>query len=151
MLDNLTDLVRQNAGEAVINNPSIPNEKNEQAVENARGSIMSTLQHALSGGRLNEVLGFFKKGSSGSPEIVQEATSNYAKDLQINLGLNEEEAKARTRAIAYYAIENGYVEKAKSLEIDGKHYNLDQTIFVNLINLSNQQIYRLKFTMDELK
>jgi hypothetical protein len=92
MLDNLTNLVRQNAGKAVIDNPAIPNEKNEQAVETAGKSIMSTLQNALSGGKINDVLGFFKNGRSGAPEIVQEATTNYASDLQIKLGLNTEQA-----------------------------------------------------------
>jgi len=92
MFENLINLVRQNAGDAVISNPSIPNEKNETAVETAGSSIMATLKNALAGGRLNDVLGFFKNGKQGSPEIVQEATDNYAKDLQNNLGLAPAEA-----------------------------------------------------------
>jgi len=72
-------------------------------------------------------------------------------DMKDMLSISEDEAKTRTRAIALYAIENGYVEQAKSLEIDGKQYDLDQSIFVNLKNPSNQQIYRVEFTMDELK
>ena len=67
------------------------------------------------------------------------------------LSLSEDEVKARTRVIALYAIENGYVDIAKSLEIDKKHYDLDQSLFINLINPSNQQSYRIKFTMDELQ
>ena len=94
MLDNLINLVRQNAGEAVISNPSIPNEKNETAVQDAGNSILATLQNALSGGRLNDVLGFFKNGNSGSPQIVQEATGNYAQDLQNKLGLDPAEAQS---------------------------------------------------------
>ncbi len=97
MFDNLINLVRQNAGDAVISNPSIPNEKNEAAVENAGSSIMATLKNALSEGRLNDVLGFFKNGKQGSPELVQEATDNYSQDLQNNLGLAPAEAnKAAT-------------------------------------------------------
>jgi hypothetical protein len=94
MLDNLINLVRQNAGDAVINNPAIPNEKNEAAVQDAGSSILATLQNALSGGRLNDVLGFFKNGDSGSPELVQEATGNYAQDLQNKLGLDPTEAQS---------------------------------------------------------
>lgn len=94
MLDNLINLVRQNAGDAVINNPAIPNEKNEAAVQSAGSSILATLQNALSGGRLNDVLGFFKNGDSGSSEIVQEATGNYAQDLQNKLGLDPTEAQS---------------------------------------------------------
>lgn len=92
MLENLINLVRQNAGDAVINNPSIPNEKNEEAVQTAGGSILSTLKNALAGGRLNDVLGYFKKGKQGSPELVQEATNNYSQELQNKLGIDPAEA-----------------------------------------------------------
>ena len=92
MFENLINLVRQNAGDAVISNPSIPNEKNEAAVETAGGSIMATLKNALAGGRVNDVLSFFKNGKQGSSELVQEATNNYAQDLQDNLGLAPAEA-----------------------------------------------------------
>ena len=92
MLENLINLVRQNAGDAVINNPSIPNEKNEEAVETAGNSILSTLKKALTNGRLNDVLGFFKNGQQGSPGLVREATNNYAQDLQNNLGIEPAEA-----------------------------------------------------------
>lgn len=94
MLDNLMNLVRQYAGNAVVNNPAIPNEHNEAAVQSAGSSIMSTLQNALSGGRLNEVLGFFKNGGAGSHDIVQEATGNYAHDLQDKFGVNAAEAQS---------------------------------------------------------
>ncbi len=48
---------------------------------------MSTLKNALSGGRLNDVLGFFKNGQQGSPQLVQEATDNYAQELQSKMHL----------------------------------------------------------------
>ena len=93
MLDNLINLIRGNSNDAIVNNKAIPNEKNEQAVQTAGTSIMSTLQNALSGGRLSDVLNYFKGGGSGSDEIVKEATNNYAKDLQTNVGISEAEAQ----------------------------------------------------------
>jgi hypothetical protein len=99
MFENLINLVRQNAGDAVISNPSIPNEKNEAAVETAGGSIMATLKNALAGGRLDDVLGFFKNGKQGSPELVREATNNYAQDLQNNLGVAPAEASKAAAAL----------------------------------------------------
>jgi hypothetical protein len=93
MLNKLIDLIRENAGTGIIDNKAIPNEKNEQAVQTAGSSIMTTLQNALSGGRLDEVLGFFKGENAASSNIVKEATDTYAKDLQTNVGLNEAEAK----------------------------------------------------------
>ena len=99
MFENLTNLVRQNADNAVINNPSIPNEKNEAAVETAGSSIMATLKNALAGGRINDVLSYFKNGKQGSPELVQEATDNYAQDLLNNLGLAPAEAGKTAAAL----------------------------------------------------
>jgi hypothetical protein len=93
MFDQLINLIRENAGSGIMNNNAIPNEKNEQAVETAGSSIMATLQNALSGGRLNDVLGFFKGDQAASGNIVQEATSKYAEDLQNNVGLNEADAR----------------------------------------------------------
>ncbi len=89
--------------------------------------------------------------------ILMDSTQEYfvaaVVDTDMNdiLSMSESTAKERTRGIALYAIENGYIEKAKGLEIDGKHYNLDQYFFVILMNPSNQQINRVEFTMDELK
>ena len=87
MLDKLINLIRQHAGGSIINNPSIPNDKNEVAVETAGTSILETLKNALAGGRLNDVLGYFKQGQKGSPGLVGEATDNYAHELQNKLGI----------------------------------------------------------------
>lgn len=91
MLDQIMDLVRNNAGNAVTNNPSIPNEKNEAAIQEGGNSIMETLKDALAGGRLNDVLGYFKGGGSDS-RIVDEATHNYSRQLQNNMGLDSKDA-----------------------------------------------------------
>src|SRR5688500_18973571 len=92
MLDQIIDLIRNNAGGAVINNPAIPNEKNESAIRQGSNSIIETLKNALASGRLKEVLGYFKNGGSGNHEIINEATNNYSRDLHNNLGLNEKDA-----------------------------------------------------------
>ena len=91
MFDKLIALVRQNAGDGILNNSAIPNEKNEQAVQGAGNTIIATLQNALAGGKIKDVLGYFQSGGTSSG-IVQEATGNYAKELQQNMGLNESDA-----------------------------------------------------------
>jgi len=72
-------------------------------------------------------------------------------DMSNIASLIESEAKEITSPIALYALENGYIEKAKSFEIDGQYYDLDQSIFVILINPATHQVYRVQFTMAELK
>ncbi len=128
MFENLINLVRQNAGDAVISNPSIPNEKNEVAVETAGSSIMTTLKNALSGGRLNEVLGFFKKGKQGSPALVQEATDNYAHDLQNNLGLAPAEANKAAQGLVPQTMQQ---LATKTADPSDKSFNI-QDIFNKL-------------------
>ena len=91
MLDKLLDLVKNYAGDAVVQNPAIPNEKNEEAVTAGGSSIIATLQNALASGRLNDVLGYFKGG--GNAGIVNEATNNYTEELQSKFGMNEDQAK----------------------------------------------------------
>jgi hypothetical protein len=93
MLDKIMDLIRNNAGSAVVNNPSIPNEQNETAIRQGGDSIMETLKSALASGRLNDVLGYFKNRGEGNNDIVREATDKYSHDLQNQVGLNEREAR----------------------------------------------------------
>ncbi len=44
MLDQLILLVKEHAGEAIINNPAIPNEKNEAAISETAGGIFDVLK-----------------------------------------------------------------------------------------------------------
>jgi hypothetical protein len=45
MFEQLQDLIKQNSGEAIVNNPDVPNEQNE-AVEAAAGSsVISSLKN----------------------------------------------------------------------------------------------------------
>ena len=99
MIDKLINLIRQNTGGGVLDNNTLTAEKNEKAIHTAGTSIMSTLQNALSGGRISDVLDYFKGGGSQSHSIVEEATSNYARDLQKEVGLNETDAQAAANKV----------------------------------------------------
>ena len=99
MLDNLLNLIKGNSKEAVTDNPVIPNEKNNLAVESAGASILSTLKNAVAGGHIQEVLAYFKKHAIGSASgrdepIVKKATEDYSNSLQQDLQLDKTEASA---------------------------------------------------------
>jgi hypothetical protein len=90
--------------------------------------------------------------------VLMDSTQDYFvavvvadENLENITSMSDSEAKRLTLPIAQYAIENGYVEKARKLEIDGNQYPLDQYVFVNLINPVTHQGYRVQFTMDEIK
>ena len=128
MLDNLINLVRQNAGSAVINNPAIPNEKNEVAVESAGNSIVNTLKNALSGGNVSDVLGYFKNGQSAAPALVTDATGNYASELQSKLGLPADQANEVAKKVVPNTMDQ---LAAKASDPNDNSFNL-QDIFNNL-------------------
>jgi len=93
MLDNLFNLVKQEAGDAIINNPAIPNQHNEEAVQEAGNSVVDTLKNALSGGQINDVLGMFANGQANANHpVVQQATGNFMERLQNKFGLNAGQA-----------------------------------------------------------
>jgi uncharacterized protein YidB (DUF937 family) len=93
MLDNLFNLVKQEAGDAIINNPAIPNQHNEEAVQEAGNSVVDTLKNALSGGQINDVLGMFANGQANANQpVVQQATGNFMERLQNKFGLNAGQA-----------------------------------------------------------
>lgn len=92
MLDKIMDLIKNSAGGAVTNNPAIPKDQSENAIQQGGNSIIETLKGALASGRLNDVLGYFKNGGAGNNDIVKEATNNYARNLQNQVGIGANEA-----------------------------------------------------------
>ncbi|MEJ7625283.1 MAG: hypothetical protein WKF35_00350 [Ferruginibacter sp.] len=131
MLDNLMNLIKGNSTEAVINNPAIPNDKNNAAVEAAGTSILGTLKNSLSNGKIGEVLAYFKKhgiGGGDSDNIVKEATADYSKNLQKDLNLNAAEANS----IAEKVVPASMNELAtKTVDPSDKSFNI-QDIFSKL-------------------
>ncbi len=64
MLDQLVQLVRENAQETVVANPAVPNEQNDAVIGEASHSIAEGLQSALANGNVNEVMGLLNGNSA---------------------------------------------------------------------------------------
>jgi hypothetical protein len=90
MLKNLLELVKENAGEAIINNPAIPNEKNNAAIETATNALFKSLQGTAKSGGVNSIKGLFQDGgdSSSSP-VMKNISSNVSGELMKKFGLNK--------------------------------------------------------------
>jgi hypothetical protein len=56
MFEQLFNLVKEQAGAAIIQNPDIPNERNDEAIGEVTNSVTNGLQNALSGGQFKDVL-----------------------------------------------------------------------------------------------
>jgi hypothetical protein len=98
MLEELFNLVKGNAQDAVINNPVVPNEQNDAVVASATHSVAEELQGTLAGGGLQNVLSLF--GGGGSNEggsllnnpIVNNIINNFKNKLTNNHGIASEQA-----------------------------------------------------------
>lgn len=94
MLENLLNLVKQYAGEAIVNNPAVPNERNNEAIAEASNSIAGGLQGLLSQGGLKDVLKLFG-GQGGAIEnsgITQQISSGLIQNLMSKFGLDNQAA-----------------------------------------------------------
>lgn len=90
MLDNLLDLVKQHAGDAIINNPAIPNERNDEAIEVASSSIFDTLKNAASGGNIGDLMNLFNSnGNAEANPLANTMQSGLVQNLMHKFGLDK--------------------------------------------------------------
>ncbi|MBG9375266.1 DUF937 domain-containing protein [Panacibacter sp. DH6] len=93
MLENLINLVKENAGDSIINNPAIPNERNDEAVGLASSSILDTLKGAIAGGNINDVVGMFTNGNNaGSSPLAENMKGGFVQNLMEKFGLDSAQA-----------------------------------------------------------
>jgi hypothetical protein len=66
MLENLFNLIKDQGAESVINNPEVPNEKNDAVIADATHAVAEGLQGELAGGGLQSVLSLFNGGNANA-------------------------------------------------------------------------------------
>ncbi len=93
MLENLLDLIKQNAGSAIVDNPAIPNQHNDAAISEAGSSIMDSLKGMLASGNVQDVASLFNQ-QGGDVDIAnhpasQQIQGNFIQNLMGKFGLNE--------------------------------------------------------------
>lgn len=98
MLDDLFALVKGFAGDAVVNNPDVPNEHNDAVVAEATNTVAGGLQNMVAGGGLQNIISMFSGGGQQvggkgilSNPIVNMMIGHFAKKLmsKYNLGSNQ--------------------------------------------------------------
>ena len=98
MLDNLNNLVREEAADTIVKNPAIPNEQNENAIRAASGSIEEVLKEKASAGRVDEVSNLFKGGDLLNNPIVSKIKEVFAGKLG-NMGVDGSAASGAAAGI----------------------------------------------------
>jgi hypothetical protein len=90
MLDQLIKLVKDNAGEAIVNNPAVPNEKNELAINTTANSIFDSLKNQIGSGNLGSIMDMFTGGGdASSSSLINGVSSGVIGDLMAKVGLDK--------------------------------------------------------------
>jgi len=132
MLDQLVELVKGFAGDAVINNPDVPNEQNNQVVAEATNTVASGLQNMVAGGGLQNIISMFTGGNGQggqgllSNPIVNMMIGHFAGKLTRKYGLDSNQASNVSNNLIPNVI-NGLISKTN--DPADKNFTLD-----NLLN-----------------
>ena len=93
MLETLMKLVQQQAGQAVVNNPSIPNSQNDNVMQTVASSILSSLGQQAQGGGLGNLLGMVVNGGNIQQNPVTKGVQqNVEQNLMQKLGISPQVA-----------------------------------------------------------
>ncbi|UQD56441.1 hypothetical protein [Flavobacterium sp. K5-23] len=95
MFDQLTQLAQQFGVDAVVNNNTVPNEKNEAVINEASNSIFSGLQKIVSEGGAEQLAELFQANNSqnNSNPVVQQLTQQLSGNLGEKFGLNSDDSE----------------------------------------------------------
>ncbi len=104
MLEQLFDLVRGHSQEAIVQNPAIPNEHNEEAINTVTQSIFSGLQSHAQGGNLGGLMGMLTGGAGTggglmNNPIVGGIAQNAIGSLMQKFGINNSAASGIVASI----------------------------------------------------
>jgi hypothetical protein len=114
MFEQLSNLVRQFGGEAVVNNPAVPNEHNESVMSEASSSIMDGLKNMVSNGNISDLAGMFQgtNASDTSNPVVQNLIEQVSGNLGSKFGLSTEASTGVANNLIPQVL-GGLVNKAK--------------------------------------
>jgi hypothetical protein len=141
MLEQLIGLVKQYAGDSIVKNPEIPNERNEEAMAEASNTVVGGLQNMLAGGGLQSIMNLFsqgnKEGTSGLMQnpIVNMMTGHLMKKLMGKFGLNSGSASNIASSLIPNVI-NGLISKTK----DSNDNSIDMNSIIRALTGGNAPV-----------
>lgn len=91
MFEQITDLVKQFGGDAIVNNPAVPNEHNDAVIEHASGSIIDSIKNVASQeGGLGQLAGALQNGSIDmNNPMVKQILNQVSGSIGSKFGLPE--------------------------------------------------------------
>jgi Bacterial protein of unknown function (DUF937) len=92
MLENLINLVKEHAGDAIVNNPAIDNKHNDAAIETTASSILDSLKGQLGSGGISGLTSLFQGGAGGNSSMLQNITKTVTSNLASKFGISGDAA-----------------------------------------------------------
>jgi hypothetical protein len=95
MLENLLQLIQEQGQDTVVNNPEVPNEKNNAVLAEAGQAVAGTMQSALANGQVDDVQHLF---TSSAPDnvranpLAQNMQNNFIDSITSKLGISKSAA-----------------------------------------------------------
>jgi len=135
MFEQLTELVKQYGGDAVVNNPAVPNEQNEAVMEEANGSILSGLKEMVASGNVGDLAGMLsgKTPIDMNNPVVAELAGKVTGNLGDKFGLSPDAAGSVAGGLIPQVL-SGLVKKAQDPNQPG--FNV-QDIIASISNGQN--------------
>lgn len=101
MLEQLMGLIKENSQEAIVNNPVIPNEHNDSAMQTILASVVGGLANQGQSGNTSGLMGLLTGQSSnlGSNPIVSGIATQAIGSLMQKFGINNSAASGIVSAV----------------------------------------------------
>lgn len=132
MLEQIAQLVKQYGERAVVNNPEVPTDLNNQVMAEATKTVTSGFQNILSGGGLESIISMFtgqqrsNAGLAGNP-IVAMMAGHLANKLVAKMNLSPAVANTVANNIIPGVI-NGLVKNTRSNDPTNDSFDLNDLI-----------------------
>jgi len=114
MFEQLSELVKQYGGEAVVNNSAVPNEQNDAVISEASSSIIDGLKSMVANGNISELAEMFQGNNAGnnSNPVVKNLIEQVSGNLGSKFGLSSEASTGVASNLIPQVLES-LVNKAK--------------------------------------
>ena len=136
MLDKIINLVHQNAGEEIVRNPAIPDQYNEEAINDTAYEIDNELRHEAKEGNVQNLAAMFQGNTAGgltSNPAVKSIISNLAGKFTAKFGISPQVATSVAAGLVPKVL-NQFINKTNDPQ-DGE-FNL-QDVLKNFTGNSN--------------
>ncbi|HEU5148812.1 MAG TPA: hypothetical protein VFT90_18920 [Chryseosolibacter sp.] len=136
MIEKLINLVRQNAGDEIVNNPAIPNEQNDEAMREMGEEINKGLEQEARQGNIQNLVSMFGGNTSGglsSNPTTRNIISRVAAKFASKFGIPESTAASIAAAVVPKVL-NQFINKTN--DPNDREFDL-QDVLKNFTGNSN--------------